>query len=114
MATSNRPKIDDGGQAFPCQDAVSADGTTMADGWAGMSMREYFAGQAAIGLLANPEALRIFVGLAGLSSGRTAAQALQQPEIMETISGDVAERMARACYRYADAMVAARLEGGAA
>ena len=39
-------KINDGGPAFPHNDACN---------YPGMSLRDYFAGQALVGILANPE-----------------------------------------------------------
>ena len=46
----------DGGQAFPTGAACDADGRLRSHGNAGMSLRDWFAGQALTGLMANPHA----------------------------------------------------------
>lgn len=86
------PKINDGGPAFP----VPNEG----QGWGapGMSLRDWFAGQALNGEIAaqGEEALSI-------PTGMTVSEALARD----------AKRRAEWCYRQADAMLAARAEGGA-
>lgn len=68
-----------GGPAFPRDTKWNADGTTCQDGSRGMSLRDWFAGQALAGSLGNPE------------------------------SAIISERlMAKVCYDYADAMLADR------
>lgn len=81
MAETVKQDIDWGGSAFPCEGG--SDSNLYPD--PGMSMRDYFAGQALAGMLANPER----VGSEAKFSG-WAAQA----------------------YFFADAMIAAR-KGGA-
>jgi hypothetical protein len=46
-------KIDDGGAAFPVPDVFRPDGHHAMAGWYGMSLRDWFAGQALAGLLAD-------------------------------------------------------------
>lgn len=69
--------INDGGPAFPVADENQGWGSP------GMSLRDWFAGQALAGLLADP-----------------------------ATSPDHS-LVARVCYNYADAMLAARAKGGA-
>jgi hypothetical protein len=47
----------DGGHAFPIADAYDADGRLIAYGNAGMTLRDWFAGQVLAGMLANPEVM---------------------------------------------------------
>lgn len=101
MATES-PKVDDGGPAFPCpymmQDAASG-ATQHVASEPGMSLRDYFAGQALCGLL---------------NKSQNTPCACTAPEDVAAERADVAERIAAACYRFADAMLAARKSGGAA
>lgn len=82
-------KIDDGGPAYPVVD-VGQDsyGVTRAHAVSiGMSLRDYFAGQALVGMLSNVEAMKL---------GRP-------------ISGESMEGwIALAAYEFADAMLRAR------
>jgi hypothetical protein len=48
----NNPTTNDGGPAFPVQ-PYSSTSTQWSDGSEGMTLRDYFAGQALTGLLAN-------------------------------------------------------------
>lgn len=100
MATES-PKVDDGGAAFP-QPATS-EGHAANSPWGiaggGMSLRDYFAGQALCGLL---------------NKSQNTPCACTAPEDVATERADVAERIAAACYRFADAMLAVRKSGGAA
>lgn len=77
--------INDGGPAFPCEVYLSPQ-DTMATKCPGMTLRDWFAGQALQGYLA----------------GRNNSQ-------RETPSRYEASRVACDCYAYADAMLAARL-----
>ena len=85
-------KIDDGGQAFPSHPALysSADQAEAQ----GMSLRDWFAGQALAGMMANQRLLYLLV-----------------PKNMSQNEAD--ELVARQAYASADAMIAAR-KGGAA
>jgi hypothetical protein len=74
-------KIDDGGSAYPLHPGVLPEWK----GQTGMSLRDYFAGQALAGLLANPEMTALF-----------------------SIS-----EMAKPAFGAADAMIAARKAGAA-
>lgn len=76
---TDEPK--DGGPAFPRNDYMSPDGgLTIRNGSKGMSMRDWFAGQAMAGTIAS--------GNVGINT--------------------TYEDLARVCYRQADAMIAAR------
>jgi hypothetical protein len=70
--------IDNGGPAFPC-DAEWRDGQEVWPQSAGMTLRDWFAGQALVGFSANPD-----------------------------LSGWPFERAAEAAWEQADAMIAAR------
>lgn len=72
---------DNGGPAFPLQSI----GPDFAPGYAGMTLRDWFAGQAATGLLAHPDCGSVGPG----HEGRTAA-------------------VAREAYAIADAMLSVR------
>ena len=63
---------------------------------AAMSLRDYFAAQALCGLL---------------NKSQNTPCACTAPEDVATERADVAERIAAACYRFADAMLAARKAG---
>lgn len=73
------PTIDDGGPAFPHQPAVDANGGYILYGDCGMTLRDWFAGQALIGLTVHNDF--------GARSD---------------------EEIAGGAYAYADAMIAAR------
>ena len=75
--------IDDGGLAFPCPLGESCE---WHHGQSGMSLRDWFAGQALVGLL---------------------AEAAKGNEDLDNIVGDY-EQCAGTCYLYADHMLAAR------
>ena len=46
--------INDGGPAFPCSNEQLTHGNPqVGDAWSGMSLRDYFAGQALMGFMAN-------------------------------------------------------------
>ena len=83
-AGAARPVIDDGGPAFPF-DPEACGSTTR-----GMSLRDYFAGQA----------------LAGILAGR-------QSRLEDWVDGAV-RNMSVSAYLIADAMLAAKKDGGAA
>lgn len=86
MATETETRIDDGGPAFPCAE----DHKTASDfEWtAGMSLRDYFAGQALAGMMVNKSVLP-----KGTTKGNAPPDAW-----------DVGE----AAYRIADAVIEAR------
>ncbi len=77
-----KPPINDGGPAFPVADTVHSTGQVQY-GVNGMTLRDYFAGQALGGQLAF--------------SPSDPFKKYHQPE-----------EVAAACYRFADAMIAAR------
>lgn len=79
-------RIKDGGQAFPVPEQRAFDGAGLCEGSPGMSLRDYFAGQALVGSLANPE-------------------------VATLVSLDH-EFTAKLCYLMADAMLSARTNGG--
>ena len=81
-ATNNKaaPATDDGGPAFPLQSI----GPDFAPGYAGMTLRDWFAGQA----------------LAGMNASLTSASDWPRPEHIEVL--------ARHAYKQADAMLTAR------
>jgi hypothetical protein len=79
-------KIDDGGPAFPPMAPLESWG----DPKQGMSLRDWFAGQALAGLLADPN---------------------EGPQDDETLE-DAISRIAEGAYSYADAMLEARAKGG--
>ena len=80
-------KIDDGGSAFPLPDQYRLQ--EMGSGY-GMSLRDYFAGQALAGVLANP----FYVEAA-----------------YEAKANDFVDMMATKAYVFADAMLAVRKAG---
>lgn len=90
MAMSDE-KIDKGGPAFPIVRMPLDPDTTL--NHPGMSMRDWFAGQALAGLLARD--------LIGSSGGSNAIQ-------WANVRDDDSYRMPRLAYQYADAMLAAR------
>jgi hypothetical protein len=104
--------IDDGGPAFPhgeiVQDMLDEEGrfvgNRVGQPSAGMTLRDWFAGQALQGTYANPEFFRMLVNLRKemLGSGRTALECdkLDQ-QVVSTI-----------CITAADSLIAA-LKGGA-
>jgi len=74
-------EINDGGPAFPCSNEQFTHGNPQTgDAWPGLSLRDYFAGQALAGLSSTPSMRSIW---------------------------DPAD-MARQSYNYADAMIKAR------
>jgi hypothetical protein len=81
MTTS---KTEDGGPAFPSPSFRDPDGFKVADAQHGMSLRDYFAGQALIGLIASND------------EG----------------AGDRLDEVPAYAYQIADAMLAARSTGG--
>lgn len=80
---------DDGGPAFGIADVRDADGVGITQGHPGMSLLDYFAGQALVGAIVGAR------GLGDMESG-TRQKALS----------DVAELL----YEIADAMIAARVK----
>lgn len=88
-------RIDDGGPAFPAtflwedeESAISATGTQR-----GMSIRDYFAAAA----------------LTGCAASLTTHEREQEAErIAQRLGMKVSQLIAKACYDYADAMLAAR------
>ena len=85
MTPDTREVPADGGAAFPCTNEQFTHGNPQTgDAWSGMSLRDWFAGQALAGLLASP--------IDGPSWN------------ME----DHAAHFARVSYAYADAMLAHR------
>jgi len=78
----------DGGPAFPQQSGISADGVCKFDTVGGMSLRDYLAGQAIAGIMAN-------------ASGST-ARLLDRAEIEGVSSVEV---LARAAYKLSDALL---------
>ena len=84
----NKP-IDDGGPAFPLPTEVSQNHFGNPDGYLGMSLRDWFAGQALAGLLANPD--------------------WSENEICHRTS-DKSAVIVQVAYQAADAMLAARKE----
>lgn len=99
MATETA-KVDDGGAAFPLVPCPGCDSFHKSvHEVSGMSLRDYFSGQALCGLL---------------NKSQNTPCACTAPEDVATERADVAERIAAACYRFADAMLAARKPGGAA
>lgn len=89
--STHMSKINDGGQAFPVPCAPDSQGGL---NWAmpGMSLRDWFAGQALAGTLAT--------------YGDQRALAALQKECPDP--GDACGRIANACYAFADAMLAER------
>ena len=101
-------QVDDGGPAFPRTAGPIIDHDAYHQPQDGMTLRDYFAGRALSGLMADGYMLKISVGVAGALSGRTPKQAMEQPEIMGVVQKDAAKLLADAAYRFADAMIAAR------
>jgi len=89
-------KINDGGPAFPEAIAVGPSGDVY-PGMGGMSLRDWFAGQALTGLISSSEA-----HFRGDSSDKAAIAEWR---------AEVDRRWAGYCYEMADAMLKAR-EGG--
>ena len=90
----NATKVDDGGPAFPVSSCVNASGETHDSMIRGMSLRDWFAGQALAGILSNADAI---VALTDVSKASG-----------KSITGTITDK----CYNHADAMLAAR-RGGA-
>lgn len=87
-------KIEDGGPAFPCTNEQFTHGNpNVGDAWSGLSLRDWFAGQALAG---NLSAENMGVGW---------IERLRSP--------DNARLMADRAYQMADAMLAARKAGEA-
>lgn len=84
---TNMRILEEGGPVFPHLDS---DGMT-AEGWAGMSIRDYYAGKAMAGLLANPGGPFQRCDISGWTM----------------VNCDHAH-IAAECYRMADAMLEAR------
>ena len=90
-------KIDDGGPAFPCMPG----GEIMREQYSGMSLRDWFAGQALVGFLAN-------------GSQRLVAKAVEESEAGQNVADTVAlaaivnTQIAGGCFALADAMLAER------
>jgi hypothetical protein len=80
----------DGGQAFPIADAYDADGRLIAYGNAGMTLHDWFAGQALAGAIANSDVL-------------AAAQETAEKDGKKSKNG-----LALFCIQIADAMLAER------
>lgn len=78
MTESSKPTPYEGGPAFPCAEQRAPDGSLLVHAYPGMSLRDWFAGQA----------------------------------LSQTIGSE--EHRADHAYRIADAMIAARAQGGAA
>lgn len=50
----NTPQVNDGGPAFPCEEQIRCNGEVVdTRKFTGMTLRDYFAGQALAGLLVN-------------------------------------------------------------
>jgi hypothetical protein len=82
--------IDDGGPAFPIPDSHHANGQVQY-GANGMTLRDWFAGQAL--------------------AGEMASQSAEKGEYLISCSSETLEKKASLFYRFADAMIAARKEG---
>jgi hypothetical protein len=87
MAPNETKPREDGGPAFPCHPEW------LGHGLEGMRLRDYFAGQALIGVLANPNWNSLALNLTGIADSKAALAA-----------GLMA-------YAYADALIAARAAG---
>ena len=66
----------DGGQAFPIAAAYDADGRLIEHGVAGMTLHDWFAGQALAGLMANSNANIEWMGKHAVASAYSAADAM--------------------------------------
>lgn len=86
-------QIKDGGSAFPLIVDIKPFGVANYEGKTGMTLRDYFAGEAL------PAAIR-----EAMSHNASLFDAAQEV---------TPDRVADACYRYADAMIARRPKGGA-
>lgn len=87
---TERDEIVDGGHAFPQYSGKPVPGGGVYyDISGGMSLRDWFAGQFAVGMTASPELMEV------VTSG-------------SVLDGTVAERLAQRAYQYADAMLTAR------
>ncbi|MPT23936.1 MAG: hypothetical protein E2577_13650 [Starkeya sp.] len=89
-------KINDGGPAFP---VPNADFTEAYGGAPGMSLRDWFAGQFLAGACSDKDPLNVSI-------------AADQHEIDAALKAHWS-KVARAAFIAADAMIAARAEGGA-
>lgn len=107
--------INDGGPAFPGPSDYRQDGSPVWGGATGMSLRDWFAGQALAGFMSQPDGEYLFrwkntetgeTRLLGYGSNPAG------PNWVVTKTPN--EAMAEAMYNYADAMLAARSKGGAA
>lgn len=86
MSETKHTPMADGGPAFPVQDAAA---------WQahGMTLRDYFAGQALAGLMANPERYNYIAS---------------QVRTYQLTQEEASAKNARKAYYLADAMLAAR------
>jgi hypothetical protein len=80
----------DGGPAFPQVEEIQIDGRTVFVKQTGMTLREYFAGQAVVGMLSN-QSLTKAIGI--------------QSKIEKVESSNLISQI---CYKYADAMLQER------
>jgi hypothetical protein len=86
--------INDGGPAFPRPESRGTSGATTLHGQNGMTLRDYFAGQALAGMTSR--SVEVYKKLEG--SGIS----------MSEIENELTQRLSCAAYIYADAMLAAR------
>jgi hypothetical protein len=86
-------KINTGGAAFPVMDQVAPNGEHIQWGELGMTLRDYFAAKAMVGLIAEPQWREGGYSLAYVIGPQT---------------GDDAANFAAAAYKLADAMLKAR------
>jgi len=98
-------KQDDGGPAFPhTQEYIDGDGVRQL-AWGGMSLRDYFAGQALAGM--GGTFLDIWVSSPGQEVTSLARHVGVSADAVEV---EPEETVARACYTIADAMLAVSKE----